>query len=146
MAEGGEVEEKVYTPYEFLHELLPQVYGRPYVVSDKVGIENNQKIAEQEKALDDYINLKLTEFNVKSIYQINDKVFIEEVEIRRRQLISEKSFITDSELSAYLFCHPELNSEHYVKELPNYDINFFISNGLIMVDYDTKNKSYTTLR
>ena len=142
MAEGGEVEEKVYTPYEFLHELLPQVYGRPYVVSDKVGIENNQKIAEQEKALDDYINLKLTEFNVKSIYQINDKVFIEEVEIRRRQLISEKSFITDSELSAYLFCHPELNSEHYVKELPNYDINFFISNGLIMVDYDTKNKSY----
>ena len=142
MAKGGEVEQKVYTPYEFLHELLPLVYDRPYVVSDAVAKEYNEKNIKDEKELDDYINLKLAEFNVKSIYQIDDKIFIEEVEIRRRKLISEKSFITQSELSAYLFCHPELHSEHYVKELPIFDIPFFINSGLIMVDYDEDNNSY----
>ena len=49
MAEGGEVEQKVYTPYEFLHELLPLVYDRPYVVSDAVGKEYNEKNLKDEK-------------------------------------------------------------------------------------------------
>ena len=35
---GGVGAKKIYTPYEFLYELLPEVYGRNYVVSDAEGI------------------------------------------------------------------------------------------------------------
>lgn len=142
MADGGEVKDKIYTPYEFLHELLPQVYGRPYVVSDLVGKEYTEKIEQEQKELDEYVNSRLAEYGVNSLYKIDDKVLIEEIEIRRRKLISDKSFITETELVAYLFCHPELNTEHYVKELPNYDVNYLLSQAVIMVDYDNSNDGY----
>ena len=52
MAKGGAVEEdRIYTPYEFLHELLPQVYGRPYVVSDEVGKQYNLQIEKEENSI-----------------------------------------------------------------------------------------------
>jgi hypothetical protein len=143
MADGGEVEDRIYTPYEFLHELLPQVYGRPYVVSDLVGKEYTQKIEQEQKELDEYVDSRLAEYGVNSLYKIDNKKLIEEIEIRRRKLISDKSFITESELNAYLFCHPELHSEHYVKELPIYDVDSMVSSGHIMIDYDKSNDSYS---
>ena len=142
MANGGVVEDKIYTPYEFLHELLPKVYDRPYVVSDEVGKEYNQKIEQEQKELDEYLNSKLAEYGVNSLYKIDNKVLIEEIEIRRRKLISDKSFITETELVAYLFCHPELHTEHYVKKMPLYDIPFLVGQGVIMIDYDKPNDSY----
>ncbi len=139
---GVNAEHKTYTPYEFLHELLPKVYGRPYIVSDEVGAEYDEKNEKEQIALDEYISTKLAEYGVNSIYKTNDKTFIEEVEVRRRKLISDKSFITISELHAYLFCHPELHIEHYVAEMPNYDVQSMISNNLIMIDYDKSNSSF----
>lgn len=142
-AEGGEVKltdkeapQHTYTPYEFLYILLPEVYGRPYVVSDKVGEEYDEQIAKDEKELEDYVNSKLAEYGVNSIYKIDNKSLIEEIEIRRRKIISDKSFITESELHAYLFSHPELNYEHYVKEVPVYDVPSLVAQGLLMIDYD----------
>ena len=143
MANGGLVEDKIYTPYEFLHELLPKVYGRPYVVSDEVGKQYNERIEQEQKELDDYLNSKLAEYGVNSLYKIDNKPLIEEIEIRRRKLISDKSFITETELIAYLFCHPELNTEHYIKEMPIFDIPFLVSQAVIMVDYDKQNDSYS---
>jgi hypothetical protein len=142
MAEGGEVDNKIYSPYEFLHELLPKVYNRPYVVSDEVGKQYNEKIEKDQNELNEYLNSKLAEYGVNSLYKIDNKELIEEIEIRRRKLISDKSFITETELEAYLFCHPDLHIEHYVKELPNYDIPMLLGQGLIMVDYDMPNDSY----
>jgi cell division protein ZapA (FtsZ GTPase activity inhibitor) len=143
MAKGGGVDdEKTYTPYEFLYELLPQVYGRPYVVSDEVGKQYTEKILQDEKELQEYTDSKLTEYGVNSLYKIDNKELIEEIEIRRRKLISDKTFITTSELHAYLFCHPELNTEHYLKEIPSYDVNSLRISGLVMVDYDTQTNSF----
>jgi hypothetical protein len=142
MANGGLVEDKIYTPYEFLHELLPKVYGRPYVVSDEVGKQYNERIEQEQKELDEYLNSKLAEYGVNSLYKIDNKPLIEEIEIRRRKIISDKSFITQSELEAYLFCHPELVTEHYVKKLPVFDVGDLRSKGLVMVDYDIANNSY----
>jgi superfamily II DNA/RNA helicase len=143
-AQGGGVsdEQKTYTPYEFLHELLPKVYGRPYVVSDEVGKQYNLKNDKEEADIEEFVNSKLQEYNVLSIYKIDDKSVIEEIEVRRRKLISDKSFITESELEAYLFCHPELHIEHYVNKTPVFDVNEMRSNGLIMVEYDKSNDSF----
>ena len=100
MADGGAVEEdKIYTPYEFLYELLPKVYGRNYVVDDKTGEEYNQKIAKDEKELQEYLQLQFEKYGVNSLYKIDNKTLIEEIEIRRRKIISDKSFITETELS-----------------------------------------------
>jgi hypothetical protein len=142
MAQGGAVEDKIYSPYEFLHELLPKVYGRPYVVSNEVGKQYNEQIEKEQNELNQYLDSKLAEYGVSSLYKIDNKDLIEEIEIRRRKLISDKSFITESELVAYLFCHPELHTEHYVKELPIFDAPSLLSQGLIMVDYDVKNDNY----
>jgi len=143
MSDGGEVEEdRIYTPYEFLHELLPKVYDRNYIVSDEVGKQYNERIEQEQKELDEYLNSQLVKYGVNSLYKIDDKVLIEEIEIRRRKLISDKSFITETELVAYLFCHPELNTEHYVKEMPVYDVPYLLGQGVIMVDYDKPNDSY----
>ena len=143
MAKGGVVKpQKIYTPYEFMHELLPEVYGRPYVVSDEVGEKYNLQIEKEEKELQEFIDSKLAEYNTYSIYQINDKTLIEEIEIKRRKLISDKAFITTSELEAYLFCNPQLDFKHYVKEMPIYDVDSMISQNLIMIDYDSVNDSY----
>jgi hypothetical protein len=142
MATGGVVEDRIYTPYEFLHELLPIVYDRNYVVTDEVGKQYNERIEQEQKELDEYLNSKLVEYGVNSLYKIDNKILIEEIEIRRRKLISDKSFITETELVAYLFCHPELHIEHYVKEMPNYDVPYLLGQGVIMVDYDQANNSY----
>jgi hypothetical protein len=143
-AEGGGVtEEKTYTPYEFIYDLLPKVYGgRPYVVSDEVGKQYDINNEQEEKSIEEFVKQKLEEHQVNSIYKIDNKSLIQEIEVRRRKLISDKSFITESELEAYLFCHPELHIEHYVAKAPDYDINKMRSNGLIMVSYDATNDYY----
>jgi hypothetical protein len=141
MAQGG-IADKTYTPYEFLHELLPVVYGRPYVVDEKTGQQYDEAIEKGEKELNQYLQSKLEEYGVNSLYRIDDKELIEEIEIKRRKLISDKSFVTEDELNAYLFCHPELNYEHYVKEKSTLDVGYFINKGLVMIDYDVDKDSY----
>ena len=143
-AKGGGVndEHKVYTPYEFMYELLPKVYGRPYVVSDDLGEQYNREIEQAEIKLNEYTNEKLVEYGVASIYKIDNKTLLEEIEIRRRKIISDKTFITETELEAYLFCHPELNYEHYVAQKPAFDIERLRGANVIMVDYDSKNNTY----
>jgi hypothetical protein len=142
MAEGGQVDDKVYSPYEFIHELLPKVYGRPYVVSDEVGKEYTARIEKEELELTEYVNSKLEEYGVNSLYKIDNKTLIEEIEIKRRKLISDKTFITETELVGYLFCHPELNKEHYIKEMPIFDAITLLNAGVIMVDWAGKTRDY----
>jgi len=142
MAEGGQVDDKVYSPYEFIHELLPKVYGRPYVVSDEIGKEYSARIEKEELEIAEYVNSKLQEYGVNSLYKIDNKTLIEEIEIKRRKLISDKTYITETELVGYLFCHPELNKEHYVKEMPIFDAITLLNAGVIMVDWDTKVTDY----
>jgi len=104
MSDGGEtVEKQVYSPYEFLHELLPKVYGRKYVVSDEEGQEMTEIIEAEEKDLNDYILNKISENKVSRIYDLDDKSIVEEIELRRKALESKRAFITESEIQAYLF-------------------------------------------
>lgn len=139
---GVEDEHKIYTPYEFMYELLPKVYGRPYVVSDDVGQQYTKEIEEAEIKLEEYINEKLSEYGVSSIYKIDNKTILEEIEIRRRKLISDKAFITETELEGYLFCHPELNYEHYIAQKPEFDVEKLKASKVIMVEYDTQTQNY----
>ena len=56
MKEGGKADESdVYTPYEFLHELLPKVYGRNYVVSDAEAERMTKDIEKEEAVLSFFV-------------------------------------------------------------------------------------------
>lgn len=146
MAEGGGLEsQEVYTPYEFLHTLLPEVYGRPYVVSDSQAEIWDKEIEQSETELKDFISKNLLEKKVARIYDFEDKALIENIEIRRKALISRKSYITESELEAYLFCHPELDRSFYIKDdesTPKMTRSEFIKKGLIMIDFVWSEKGY----
>jgi hypothetical protein len=139
MAEGGGLNsQEVYTPYEFLHTLLPEVYGRDYVVSDSQGEIWDKEIEQSETELNDFISKNLVEKKVTRIYDFDDKKLIEDIEIRRKALTSRKSYITESELQAYLFCHPELDRSFYVKDdekAIKLTRTEFIKKGLVMVDF-----------
>jgi|688.fasta_scaffold00340_25 hypothetical protein len=136
MAEGGGVDDsEVYSPYEFLYELMPKVYGRDYVVSDDVAIEMSKKVEEKKKYIDEKVLVELQKEGASSLYELSNEKFIEEIEIERRKINTDKCFISESELQAYIFCHPELNASDYVKEIKS-DKEEFIKKGLVMVDYD----------
>ena len=113
---GGVNEKKIYTPYEFLYELLPKVYGRDYIVSDTEGKKMQENIDSRQKLLNDRESEILIKADAQSIYSpsvsINDR---EEIEIERRKLQSDKIFVTESELQAYLYVNPQLNREDYTK-------------------------------
>lgn len=142
METGGGVgtSSEVYSPYEFLYELLPKVYGRDYIVSDDQAEKWDAEVSEQERELNSFIASKLAEANVSRIYDLNDESVIENIEVRKRQIASRKAYISESELQAYLFCHPEINHEFYTKKT-NFDKDYFLAKGLIMADYDRETAS-----
>ena len=139
-AEGDEVTARsIYTPYEFLHELLPQVYARAngnerYIISDEEGFELQQSIDEAKAKLNTEIQEILEENGADSIYELEPEV-IEELNKKRRDLQNQEIFITDSELQAYLLTNPQLNSEHYIKEITK-DITTLKDMGLICYDWN----------
>lgn len=131
---GGVGAKKIYTPYEFLYELLPQVYGRNYVVSDTEGKEMQESIETRTEQLNADERQVVLNSNAFSIYDEN--VSTEDrnrIEVERRKLESDKIFITESELQAYLIANPDLNREDYTKNdaLP---LNYYVDSGLLFVE------------
>ena len=129
---GGVGEKKIYTPYEFLYELLPKVYGRDYVVSDAEGKQMQESIDARTEQLNTDERQILVNANAFTIYSEN--VSFEDrsrIETERRKLESDKIFITESELQAYLIANPDLNREDYTKNdaLP---LNYYVESGLLL--------------
>jgi len=131
---GGVGVKKIYTPYEFLYELLPEVYGRKYVVSDAEGKEMQESIDARTEQLNADEKQVFVNSNAFTIY--SESVSFEDrsrIETERKKLESDKIFITESELQAYLIANPDLNREDYTKNdaLP---LNFYIDSGLLFVE------------
>lgn len=145
-AEGDEVTARsIYTPYEFLHELLPQVYARAngnerYIVSDEEGAELQKSIDEAKLKLNTEIEEILEENGADSIYELEPEV-IEDLNKKRRDLENKEIFITDSELQAYILTNPQLNSENYIKEITK-DITTLKDMGLICYDWNSGNPKW----
>ena len=136
MKEGGKADESdVYTPYEFLHELLPKVYGRNYVVSDAEAERMTKDIEKEEAELNQYVLEQIQKFNVSRIYDISEEQIITDIEVRRKTLASRKIFISESEMLAYLYCHPEIDSKLYVKNA-DFNLQSLISKGLVMLEWE----------
>jgi hypothetical protein len=142
---GGVGVKKIYTPYEFLDELLPEVYGRNYVVSDAEGKQMQEDIDARTEQLNADERQVLVNSNAFTIY--SESVSFEDrsrIETERKKLESDKIFITESELQAYLIANPDLNREDYTKNdaLP---LSFYIDSGLLFVElgeYDDMNQRY----
>lgn len=142
---GGVGAKKIYTPYEFLYELLPEVYGRNYVVSDAEGKQMQESIDARTEQLNADERQVLVNANAFTIY--SESVSFEDrnrIETERRKLESDKIFITESELQAYLIANPDLNREDYTKNdaLP---LNYYVESGLLFIElgnYDDINEVY----
>jgi hypothetical protein len=141
--EGDEVTARsIYTPYEFLHELLPQVYARAngnerYIVSDEEGAELQKSIDEAKLKLNTEIEEILEENGADSIYELEPEV-IEDLNKKRRDLENQEIFITDSELQAYILTNPQLNPDNYIKEITK-DISTLKDMGLVCYDWNGGN-------
>lgn len=135
--EGGDVEgsnpdQEVWTPYEFLHTLLPKVYGKEYVVSDAVADKLYAEIEKEEAKLDEYIAGILAEEGVPTIFQLNPDV-LTKIELQKKGLESKKIFISQSELQAYVLTNPDLDKDNYVKEI-TISKEDLIDKGIILLD------------
>ena len=132
---GGVFEKKIYTPYEFIYELLPKVYGRPYVVSDDEEKQMQKDIDERIEALKIREQSVLLNAVANSIY---DKSVSEtdriEIEIERRKIESDKIFISELELQAYLYVNDNLNREDYTKLNP-INVEILVESGLLVADF-----------
>jgi hypothetical protein len=126
---------KIYTPYEFIYELLPKVYGRNYVVSDDEAKKMQKDIDERIEALKIREQSVLLNAVAKSIY---DKSVSEtdriEIETERRKIQSDKIFISEMELQAYLFANENLNCEDYTKLNP-VNVELLVEAGLLIPDF-----------
>ena len=118
--EGDEVNTNaLWTPYEFLHELLPEVYRRNgyarYVVSDAEGEEIQRGIDERRLKYNTDVETALRENEVTSIYDLEaDKV--EELQAERKDIENSEIFITQSEIEAFLLTNTHLNKDFYLFE------------------------------
>jgi len=132
---GGVFEKKIYTPYEFIYELLPKVYGRPYVVSEDEAKQMQKNIDERIEALKIREQSVLLNAVANSIY---DKSVSEtdriEIETERRKIQSDKIFISEMELQAYLFVNENLNREDYTKLNP-VNVELLVEAGLLIPDF-----------
>ena len=132
---GGVFEKKIYTPYEFIYELLPKVYGRPYVVSENEAKQMQKDIDERIEALKIREQSVLLNAVANSIY---DKSVSEtdrmEIETERRKLESDKIFISEMELQAYLYANENLNREDYTKLNP-VNVELLVEAGLLIPDF-----------
>lgn len=121
---GGVFEKKIYTPYEFLHELLPEVYGRPYLISEQESRIKTAEIEERTRAVNEREKQVLTIALAQTIYDANvSEADRTEIEIEKRKIKSDKIFISELELEAYLYANPSLNREDYTKNAqPSVDV------------------------
>jgi len=129
---GGVFEKKIYTPYEFLYELLPIVYGRPYVISDQEARIKTAEIEERTRAINEREKQILTISLAQTIYDANvSEADRSEIEIEKRKIKSDKIFISELELEAYLYANPYLNREDYTKNAqPN--VNILVQAGYLI--------------
>ncbi len=130
----------IYTPYEFLHELLPQVYaqnGNPeYIVKDQRGKEIYLEI---EKLENEYADLKkkyLEEEGAQDIYELSETK-LEELKGVSKVLENKKYFVTESELQAFVLTNDKINQEDYVKEITK-NLDELLQQGLVFYYFDTK--------
>jgi hypothetical protein len=141
--EGGSVSEKasnpnqdVWTPYEFLHELLPKIYANQgyahYVVSDDTADRLYSEIETSQIALKEFITNTLTEEGVESIFHLPVDKY-DEIDTRRKAIEAKKIFISESELQAYVLTNTDLKQENYVKKI-NVKKEDLIEKGLILLD------------
>jgi hypothetical protein len=132
---GGVFEKKIYTPYEFIYELLPKVYGRPYVVSDDEAKQMQKDIDERIEALKIREQSVLLNANAISIYgdsvSETDRM---EIETERRKIQSDKIFISEMELQAYLYVNDNLNREDYTKLNP-INVEILVESGLLISNF-----------
>ncbi len=137
--DGGDVDSKKdYTPYEFLHELLPKVYkanGYPrYVVSDEEGEKIYQEIDKRRSDFEKDVKAILEENGADTIYELEaDK--IEQLNKRKKDIENQEIFITQSELEAYVLTNTHLKTEDYLKEVKN-TIPDLLDKGLVCLDYN----------
>lgn len=144
-ADGGSVEkEGDYTPYEYLHELLPKVYKQNgferYVVSDEEGEKINQEIEKNKADLENDIKAKLEEEGADSLYELSADD-IEKFNKRKKNIENQQIFITESELEAYVLTNPHLDPKNYVKNIKN-SLTDLLDKGLVCVDYNEGNIKY----
>ena len=125
-ADGGRTDNEIYSPIEFLNTFLK-------IISVEEGIEKEMEISKMQKVLDDEIEKKLSKYRVNSIFLLPVDE-LEGIEMMRRDIESQKMFITKAELDAYVICNPELPKENYVNEL-RFSREELIDMGLIMLDY-----------
>ena len=143
--EGDEVNTNaLWTPYEFLHELLPKVYQRNgyarYVVSDAEGEEIQREIDERRLKYNTDVETALRENEVSSIYDLEaDK--IEKLQADRKDIENSEIFITQSEIEAYLLTNTHLNKDFYVKEITQ-DFDTLKDKGLICYDVSERKWVY----
>ena len=143
--EGDEVNTNaLWTPYEFLHELLPEVYRRNgyarYVVSDAEGEEIQRGIDERRLKYNTDVETALRENEVTSIYDLEaDKV--EELQAERKDIENSEIFITQSEIEAFLLTNTHLNKDFYLKEITQ-DFETLKDKGLICYDVSERKWVY----
>lgn len=134
-AKGGSTKkgkQETWSPYEFLHTLLPKVYGKDYVISDNKAEDLNATIRKEENLLNELIDEKLKKHSVETIFQLPIEVF-EDIDTRRKALENKKIFISHKELDAFVMSHPELKKENYVKKI-NSNRDELIEAGLLLLD------------
>jgi hypothetical protein len=138
--DGGAVnaDQEVWTPYEFLHELLPDVYGGRYIVSDKEGEKLQAEVVEKEKAIELLSANLIAEYQVTSVFDLPLDVY-QQISDAEKALESFKKFVTESELQAFVFANPKLNADDYIKE-KKFNKKYFIDNGLVMCSLNPKYK------
>jgi len=140
--DGGAVNAKqeVWTPYQFLHELLPKVYGKPYIMPDSDANKLYSEIEDEEKDLQDYISTVLEGEGVATIFQLKSVEKFEEVDRRRKAIEEKKVFISESELQAYVISNPDLVQENYVNKI-TVSIDELVEKGILLLDIDDEGKT-----
>ena len=124
-AKGGETENNVYSPIEFLHKFMK-------IVTLQEGNDIDKEIRVLEQKSDEETEKVLSKYRVNSIFMLPIDE-LEKINSIKKEIESKKMFITEPELDAYVMCNPDLPQENYVKKL-TYSLNDLLEQGLIMLD------------
>lgn len=132
--DGGAIHpnQEVWTPYEFLHTLLPKIYGKDYVVSDEIAAKLTLEIAADETALAEYATELMATEGAVSVFELSSENY-EAYSLKKKALENKKTFVSNKELQAFVLTNPDLNPDHYVKEITA-SKDDLIEQGLIMLD------------
>jgi hypothetical protein len=145
--EGGAVnsEQEIWTPYQFLHDLLPLVYGKSYIMPDKEANKLYSEIEQEENDLESFIKNVLEEEGVSTIFQLKSVEKFEEVDRRRKAIEEKKVFISESELQAYVISNPDLVQENYVSKI-TVGIEELVEKGILLLNIDKEGSFAWTYR